>query len=139
MSAALRGSRSRHRDHDDECPVPFDCVDIDVLGMGFRMLIKRFADGAVGERLPAPTRRSRAPPTGRGAHAGSPGRSAGQVGPAVTETINRPRAAWAPDPQPSATNTSRQITSTDLTLVVTARRDRRFHPAYGDRRDSHVA
>src|SRR6478672_10107494 len=64
-----------------------------------------------------PSRRSRAPFTGRGAHVGSPTLSTGHVGPAVTVTVSDPECSAPPDwPQPSATSSSNQITNRHLTV-----------------------
>ena len=72
-----------------------------------------------------PTKRSRTPLTGRGAHAGSPTLSTGQVGPAVTVMISDPECLAPTDwPQPSATTSSNQITIRHLTLSLTAALER---------------
>lgn len=66
----------------------------------------------------APLKRSWAPFTGRGAQAGSPTRSAGQVGPAITVTVNDPKCPARVDwPQPAAMTTRPQIASRCLTSV----------------------
>jgi hypothetical protein len=66
-----------------------------------------------------PSKRSRAPFTGRGAHVGSAIPSTGHVGPAVTVTTSDPECSASADwPRPSATSSSNQITNRHLTLAL---------------------